>query len=143
MLDIFLLFKEGFTEEKLKECIKRTFNKTGTLPINYDCGTAPPNFTIYKKEVQNGIMSVVPEGTLDLTQITEEIEGPAQNQMEEIDALEWSILEFYANNNDILEDDNEDDDDEFEEYEGLEWRFSFSTISLISILCFISFVFSL
>ena len=88
MLDIFLLFKEGFTEEKFKECIKRTFIKTGTLPINYDCGTAPPNFTIYKKEVQNGIMSVVPEGTLDLTQITEEIEGPAQNQMEEIDALE-------------------------------------------------------
>ena len=40
MLDKFRLFKEEFTEEKFKECIKRTFIKTGTLPINYDCDIA-------------------------------------------------------------------------------------------------------
>ena len=31
-------------------------------------------------------MSVVPEGTLDLTQTSEEIEVPAQNQIDEIEA---------------------------------------------------------
>ena len=86
MLDKFRLFKEEFTEEKFKECIKRTFIKTGALPINYDCDIATPNFAIYKKEVQNGVMSVVPEGTLDLTQTSEEIEVPAQNQIDEIEA---------------------------------------------------------
>ena len=91
MLDIFRLFKEEFTEEKFKECIKRTFIKTGTLPINYDSNIAPPNFAIYEKEVQNGIMLVIPEGTLDLTQTSEENEVPAQNQMGENEALERSV----------------------------------------------------
>ena len=117
MLDIFRLFKEEFTEEKFKECIKRTFIKTGTLPINYDSNIAPPNFAIYEKEVQNGIMLVIPEGTLDLTQTSEEIEVPAQNQMGENEALERSVWEFYADSNDILEDDSEDNDDDEDDYE--------------------------
>ena len=56
-------------------------------------------------------MSVVPEGTLDLTQTSEEIEVPAQNQIDEIEALERSVLEFYADRNDVLEDDYDDNDD--------------------------------
>ena len=112
LLDIFHLFKDEFTEQKFKECIKRTFIKTGTLPINYDCDTAPPSFSIYKKEIQNGLMSVVPEDTLDLTEASDVV----KERVDEIEALERSILEFYANRNDVLEDDNEDDDDDTEEY---------------------------
>lgn len=58
-------------------------------------------------------MSVVPEGTLDLTQTSEEIEVPAQNQIDEIETLERSVLEFYADRNDVLEDDY--DDNEYDE----------------------------
>ena len=36
-------------------------------------------------------MLVIPEGTLDLTQTSEEIEVPAQNQMGENEALERSV----------------------------------------------------
>ena len=113
--DIFQLFAEGFTEMSFKECITRTFIKTGTLPINYAEPTQPPIFTIYKKEEQNGFMSVVPAGTLDMSEeniipiINEE---RAQNEVVNVDELERLILYFYAYKNDLLDEEDDDDDDE-------------------------------
>ena len=110
--DIFQLFADGFTETKFMECITRTFIKTGTLPINYKEPTQPAFFSIYKKEEQSGLMSVVPEGTLDMIEENIIDEEPAQNEVVDVDELERLILDFYAYNNDILEEEYDDDDDE-------------------------------
>ena len=45
--DLLLLFKEQFSEEKFRDCINRTFIKTGTLPIT---DSSPVVFVEYKKE---------------------------------------------------------------------------------------------
>ena len=63
--DLILLFKEQFTEVKFRDCINRTFVKTGTLPINFD-DNREVEFFAYKKESLCGTMLIVPEGTLDL-----------------------------------------------------------------------------
>jgi DDE superfamily endonuclease len=60
--DLILLFEEQFTAEKFKECINRTFIKTGTLPVN---DSLPATFVEYKKELLCGTMLVVPDGTID------------------------------------------------------------------------------
>lgn len=57
-------------------------------------------------------MSVVPEGTLDMIEENIIDEEPAQNEVVDVDELERLILDFYAYNNDILEEEYDDDDDE-------------------------------
>ena len=53
-------------------------------------------------------MSVVPAGTLDMIEENIINEEPAQNV--DVDELERFILDFYAHNNDILDEENDDDD---------------------------------
>ena len=110
--DIFQLFAEGFTETSFKECITRTFIKTGTLPINYEEPTELAIFTIYKKEEQNGFMSVVPAGTLHMIEENIIDEEPAHNEVLDVDELERLILDFYAYNNDILDGESDTDDED-------------------------------
>ena len=57
-----------------------------------------------------GTLSVVPEGTLDICTDDEE---QNEEDLDDIEYLERSILEHYANNNDVVEiSDNIDDSDD-------------------------------
>ena len=58
ILDLILLFKDQFNEEKFQSCINRSFIKKGTLPTE-DSG--PVTFIEYKKEILCGTMLVIPD----------------------------------------------------------------------------------
>lgn len=61
--DLLSLMKKEMREERFKQSIKRSFIKTGTLPIIDDDITHPVAFEPYKKESMCGTMSCVPAGT--------------------------------------------------------------------------------
>ena len=109
--DLIGLFNEQFTEEKFKDCINRTFIKTGTLPIHAENEDIPPTFLIYAKDIQNGTMSIVPEGTIDFNDDDVMIDSSEQNEVNEIEELEKLVLNYYAQNNDVLEDEDDEEDD--------------------------------
>ena len=109
--DLIRLFNEQMTEKNFKECIHRTFVKTGTFPIPSETNTEPSSFVKYKKEQLCGTLSVVPEGTID---ICSDDEKEKEEDFDNIEYLERAILEHYAKNNDVVEitDDVDDSDDE-------------------------------
>lgn len=97
--DLLRLFKEEMTEGNFKDCIHRTFIKTGTFPIHSEDSSKPASFVRYKKESLCGTLSVVPEGTIDICSDDEE---QNEDDFENIEYLERSILNHYANNNDVV-----------------------------------------
>ena len=109
--DLILMFEEQFTEEKFKCCINRTFIKTGTLPINTENDTGQIKFSKYEKVASCGTMKMVPHGTLDLSGIEEYPVLPTEINDIDIDDLERSVLNYYANNNDVLLENDEEDSD--------------------------------
>ena len=104
--DLILLFKEQFIEEKFKDCVNRTFIKTGTLPIMKDDCDEPATFVTYKKEQLCGTLSAVPEGTMDMCEEDEETD------VNDIEYLERAVLSHYATYDDVCEDDSDSDDDD-------------------------------
>ena len=108
--DLIGLFNEQFMEEKFKDCINRTFIKTGTLPIHAENVEIPPTFKIYAKDIHNGTMSIVPEGTIDFIDDDVMVDSSEQTEVNEIEELEKLVLNYYAQNNDVLEDEVDDDD---------------------------------
>ena len=103
--DLILLFKEQFIEEKFKDCVNRTFIKTGTLPIMRDDSDEPATFVKYKKEQLCGTLSVVPEGTIDICGEDEEVD------VDDVEYLERAVLSHYAAYDDVGQDDSDSDDD--------------------------------
>ena len=112
--DLILMFEEQFTEEKFKSCINRTFIKTGTLPIDTEEYTEQIKFIKYEKVALCGTMKMIPHGTLDLSGIEEPAALPNQTNETEINELERAVLDYYAQNNDVLleNDDADSDTDE-------------------------------
>jgi DDE superfamily endonuclease len=106
--DLILLFKEQFTAEKFKECINRTFIKTGTLPVS---DSLPATFVEYKKELLCGTMLVVPDGTID-EQFDENVLIPDLPVVDEEVSVERALFLYFVNNNDVLNTELEDDDTE-------------------------------
>jgi DDE superfamily endonuclease len=110
--DLILLFDGPFKETKFKDCINRTFIKTGTIPLLRESENIPHTFVVYKKEEQNGTMSIVPLGTMDIGEDDAEVIFPGtQNEENDVDALERIVLNYYAQNYDALQEDDDDDDD--------------------------------
>ena len=104
--DLFLLFGNEFKSQKFRECINRTFVKTGTIPIPQEDSTSPTQFQAYRGEEQSGTMLVAPEGTYDPKE-----SDIAENQNEE-EAVERAVLEYYVHHNDMSEGEETDTDDE-------------------------------
>ena len=110
--DLIMLFDGPFKEAKFRDCINRTFIKTGTLPLHRESEDLPDTFVVYRKEEQNGTMSVVPMGTMDLDDDEAVIDFPGiQNEEDDIHALEKIVLNHYAQNDDALQEDDDDDND--------------------------------
>jgi DDE superfamily endonuclease len=110
--DLILLFDGPFKETKFKDCINRTFIKTGTIPLLRESENIPHTFFVYKKEEQNGTMSIVPLGTMDIDEDDAAVIFPGtQNEENDIDALERIVLNYYAQNYDALQEGDDDDDD--------------------------------
>ena len=87
--DLIMLFDGPFKEAKFRDCINRTFIKTGTLPLHRESEDLPDTFVVYRKEEQNGTMSVVPMGTMGLDDDEAVIDFPGiQNEEDDIRALE-------------------------------------------------------
>ena len=108
--DLLTLFEEQMTEENFKDYIHRSFLKTGTYPKHRESGDEPPTFVQYKKEQLCGTLTVVPEGTIDISVDDEEKDDVDLNDIED---LERAILEHYALHNDVIEiSDNIDDSDD-------------------------------
>ena len=78
--DLIQLFKEQFTEDKFRDCVNRTFIKTGTLPVNFT-ESSKAEFIKYKKESLCGTMKIVPQGTLNLEQEEEEYVENDSNEL--------------------------------------------------------------
>ena len=55
-------------------------------------------------------MSIVPEGTIDFIDDDVMVDSSEQNEVNEIEELEKLVLNYYAQNNDVLEDEDDDDD---------------------------------
>jgi hypothetical protein len=108
ILDLILLFKDQFNEEKFKSCINRSFIKTGTLPIE-DSG--PVTIVEYKKEILCGTMLVMPEGTMD-EETEEVIVSPDSCEPNEEECVERALFLYFVNNNGTEEDDSIESDDE-------------------------------
>lgn len=110
--DLILLFDGPFKETKFKDCINRTFIKTGTIPIHRESENIPHTFVVYRKEEQNGTMSIVPLGTMDLAVNDAVVNLPGTlNEENDVDALERIVLNYYAQNYDALQEDDDEDDD--------------------------------
>jgi DDE superfamily endonuclease len=105
--DLLLLFKEQFTEAKFRECINRTFTKTGTLPIT---DSSPATFVEYKKELLFGTMLVVPDGTID-EKLDEHDLLPDLPVVDEEENVERALFLYFVNNNNVLNTEPHDDDD--------------------------------
>ena len=113
--DLILLFKEQFTEAKFKDCINRTFIKTGTLPTNFD-DNSEVEFVVYKKESLCGTMVIVPEGTLDLD-IDEEIntENSDENALpNDLESLERAVINYYIDNQETIFEENDTDESDYD-----------------------------
>ena len=108
ILDLLLLFKEQFNEEKFQSCINRTFIKTGTLSIE---NSEPISFVDYKKEILCGTILVVPEGTMDEEE-EEVLPTPALSEVDEIESVERSLFLYFVTNNSTEINDSIDSDDE-------------------------------
>ena len=114
ILDLIQLFKEQFTESKFRDCINRTFVKTGTLPVSsLDDDDKPVEFMIYKKESMCGTMMIIPEGTLELDD-----SAPNNNSDEmtpdDLNLLERAVISYYIDNNDFIDDDCDSDESDNE-----------------------------
>ena len=108
ILDLILLFKDQFNEEKFKSCVNRSFIKTGTLPLE---DSLPVTFVEYKKEILCGTKLVIPEGTMD--EETEEVVlNPYSSEPNEEESVERALFLYFVNNNGTEEDDSIDSDDE-------------------------------
>ena len=77
------------TEENFKDYIHRSFLKTGTYPKHRESGDEPPTFVQYKKEQLCGTLTVVPEGTIDISVEDEEEDDVDLN---DIEYLERAIM---------------------------------------------------
>jgi hypothetical protein len=55
-------------------------------------------------------MSIVPEGTIDFIDDDVMVDSSEQTEVNEIEELEKLVLNYYAQNNDVLEDEVDDDD---------------------------------
>ena len=109
--DLLLLFKDQFTEEKFRECINRTFIKTGTLPIT---DSIPVAFVEYKKELLCGTMLVIPDGTID--EVLDEPDLlPDVHDVSEEESVERALFLYFVNNNDVINTDIDHDDDDTNE----------------------------
>lgn len=104
--DLFLLFGNEFQSQKFKDCINRSFVKTGTVPIPQEDMTLPPRFQVYRGEEQCGTMFIAPEGTYD------PMESDAAETENEEETVERAVLEYYVNNNDMSDGEETDTDDE-------------------------------
>ena len=104
--DLFRLFGQEFREQKFKDCINRTFIKTGTLPMPQEDNSLPPNFKVYVKEESCGTMQIAPEGTYDPR------EGVRTGIEEETEAVERAVLNYYVRHNDMIDDDDDTDTDD-------------------------------
>ena len=114
ILDLIELFKEQFTESKFRDCINRTFIKTGTLPVSsLDDDDKPVEFMIYKKESMCGTMMIIPEGSLELDD-----SAPNNNSDEmtpdDLNLLERAVISYYIDNNDFIDDDCDSDESDNE-----------------------------
>ena len=105
--DLLLLFKEQFTEEKFRDCINRTFIKTGTLPIT---DSSPVVFVEYKKEFLCGTMLVVPDGTIEES-LDENNLVPDLPVINEEESVERALFLYFVNNNDFLNTELDDNDE--------------------------------
>ena len=108
ILDLILLFKDQFNEEKFQSCINRSFIKTGTLPTE-DSG--PVTFVEYKKEILCGTMLVIPEGTME-EESEEMLVTPDSSEVSEEESVERALFLYFVTNNGTEEDDSIDSDDE-------------------------------
>ena len=96
--DLIQLFKEQFTEEKLRDWVNRTFIKAGTLPINFT-ESSNAKFIKYKKESLCGTMKIVPVGTLNLEVEEENVENGSNDVLlDDVEALERAIINYYIDN---------------------------------------------
>jgi hypothetical protein len=85
---------------------------TGHSSRQAESENIPHTFAVYKKEEQNGTMSIVPLGTMDIGEDDAEVIFPGtQNEENDVDALERIVLNYYAQNYDALQEDDDDDDD--------------------------------
>lgn len=104
--DLSLLFRNEFQSQKFKDCINRSFIKTGTVPIPQEDLTLPSQFQVYRGEELCGTMLIVPEGTYDPME-----SDVAETAIEE-ETVERAVLEYYVNNNDKSDGEETDTDDE-------------------------------
>jgi DDE superfamily endonuclease len=104
--DLLFLFKKQFTEDKFRECINRTFIKTGTFPIT---DSSPATFIESKKELLCGTMLVVPDGTID-DELDEYDLIPDLPVVDEEESVERALFFYFVNNNDLLNTELDDDD---------------------------------
>ena len=96
--DLILLFKKQFTEVKFRDCVNRTFIKTGILPVNFT-DSRDAEFIKYKKESLFGTMKDVPEGNLNL----DEEEQCIINDKDKVllndrESLERGVINYYIDN---------------------------------------------
>jgi DDE superfamily endonuclease len=82
MKDLILLFQEQFTEEKFKQCINRSFIKTGTIPQESGDHSIQPSFNIYSKTSSSGTLAVIPQGTIEIESesVTDEYSAAIQEE---------------------------------------------------------------
>ena len=105
--DLIQLFKEQFTEEKFRDCVNRTFIKTGTSPVNFT-ESSNVEFIEYKKESLCGTMKIVSQGTLNLGQEEEEYFENDSNKvlLDDMEALERAVINYYIDNLESHEEEN-------------------------------------
>jgi DDE superfamily endonuclease len=82
MKDLILLFQEQFTEEKFKQCINRSFIKTGTIPQESGDHSVQPSFNMYSKISSSGTLAVIPQGTFEIESesVTDEYSAAIQEE---------------------------------------------------------------
>ncbi len=109
--DLILLFKEQFTEIKFRDCINRTFIKTGTLPVNFD-DKSEVKFVVYKKESLCGTMRIIPEGALNLDS-DEEIDVKNCDddvELNDLESLEKAVINYYIDSHETVSEEYDSDE---------------------------------
>ena len=112
IIDLIQLFKAQFTEAKFRDCINRTFIKTGTLPVsNINDGNL--DFVEYKKELLCGTVLIVPEGTIDLSDYDVQNNNDDMT-LTDVDLLERAVINYNIEITDFIDQvsDSDDSDDE-------------------------------
>lgn len=107
--DLIQLFKEQFTESKFRDCINRTFIKTGTLPVNSLHDDTPVEFVIYKKTSMSGTMLILPEGTLELDH-SDVNDNSDDMTPDDLNLLEKAVISYYVDIIDSIDDDCDSDE---------------------------------